>query len=152
MTNFDELLTSLGEAELNDKLSRPALVKAIKPKKAENSFIGSMFTLFDRLDDFSHEKLIQFPKTEKFLIVSEIKRNLLSIERILVEIYMKHHKKTSISSLDIEVEILRKYITRSYRREYINSSTRDKWLNKVNEFGLKVQEIVLGLELLQVKR
>lgn len=148
MTNFDELLSRLGEASLNDKLKPPLIrtIKPVKPVKPKDSFIGNMFKLFNILDDYSHDRLIQFPKSEKFLLVSEIKKNLINIERILVEIYMKHHKKTSITNLDIEVEILRKYITRSYRRKFINESRKSTWINKVNNFGSEVQKIVEGLK------
>lgn len=147
MTDFSILNARIREANLNDQLKRPRLENVPKPKSSDDyGHLGNIFHLFDQLDDYSYERLKLFPKEEKFLLTSEIKECHLTIERILVEVYMKYHKKTSITSLDIEIEILRKYITRGFRRKYISESTRDKWLRKVNLVCFEVQSVILGLE------
>lgn len=145
-TDFSALLGDIKEVSLLDKLNTPHKIKEIKPAEATSSFLGNMYRLFNNLDEYSYLKLLQFPKAEKFTITKEIKQILLNIERILVEISLKHHKRTSITALDIETELLRKYISRSHTRKYINDNTRDIWLRMTNSFGDEVRSIVQGLK------
>lgn len=140
ISDFSNLKAVLRDQQLKEDLRAEAMNKANKPKIVEESEISKIYHIFNGLDDYSHLRMAQFPKTEKFIIVKEIKLLLLSIERLLVECALKYHKKTTLTNLNIEIEIFRKYISRSHRRGFIKDKTRDSWMRKINHLGDKVEK------------
>lgn len=143
ISDFDNLSTVFVEHQRRENVNpRNGLIRSKEPKATSPSddYLGKVFHLFNELDDYTHLRLKQFPKSENFIIVKEIKLILLKIERLIVECSLKHHKKTTINNLEIEIELFRKYITRSFRRGYLKSEkNRDSWMLMTNNLGHKIK-------------
>lgn len=99
---------------------------------------AAMMEKLEELSAYSHLVLHQFPKIEKFLLSAEIRGCLDQCLRHVVAGRKKHHKKTTLSELDIEVEMLRVLIRRSWRLHYINDHRFEVWSRHVNDIGRMV--------------
>lgn len=91
-----------------------------------------------RLEDLevcSHKAMQQFPKRERFLLCAQIRDSLLRITRLSVVAWKRYHKKTTLQDLDVEIEVLRKWISKSHRLGYIDANRYGRWLELVNTIG-----------------
>lgn len=85
--------------------------------------------------EYAYIALAQFPKSEKFCLVADIKRCMdLILERI-VAANKKYYKKTTLQELDIEVAKLKVYIRLSYRLGFLPIKKYEIWSEKVAEIG-----------------
>lgn len=96
---------------------------------------GALMEKLEELAAYSHIALLQFPKTEKFLLCAEIRKTIDVIIRGVVTAWKKYHKKTTLTDTDIEVEMLRVLVRRSWRLKYINNHRFEVWARHVDEMG-----------------
>ncbi len=96
---------------------------------------GTLLEKVEELSAYSYIVLHQFPKMERFLLCSEIKTSLNTITRLIVTAWKKYHKKTTLTELDIEIEILRVLVRRAWLLQYISSDRLRIWNNHINEIG-----------------
>ncbi len=108
-----------------------------RPQRSENPYAELQAHLED-LEHFSHQALQQFPRAERFLLCAQIRESLLQIQRLSVVAWKRYHKKSTLQDLDVEVEILRKWITKSLRLGYITPKKHGTWLEIVNTIGRQV--------------
>ncbi|SHK14257.1 diversity-generating retroelement protein Avd [Tepidibacter formicigenes] len=54
--------------------------------------------------------LTQFPKAEKYVLASDIRKSMYRMFELAVTIEKKYYKKTTLQDLDIELDILRHLI------------------------------------------
>lgn len=54
--------------------------------------------------------LIQFPKSEKYVLASKIRESMYRMFELAVAIEKKYYKKTTLQELDIELDVLRHLI------------------------------------------
>ena len=92
---------------------------------------------FDMMD-YAYKALAQYPKGEKFALVTDIKRCMdLILERI-IEANKKYYKKTTLQELDVEVEKLKTYIRLSYSLGFLPPKKYGIWSGQVVEIGKMV--------------
>jgi four helix bundle protein len=82
--------------------------------------------------EYGYIALKQFPKYEKYALAAEIRNTMLKILRLVVQVHKKYHKKTSLTDLDIELDVLRAYVRLAFNLHYINIPKYDNW-SKVND-------------------
>lgn len=87
------------------------------------------------LEQYSHKAMMQFPKFERFLLCAQIRSSILQITRLSVVAWKRYHKKTTLQDLDVEIEVLRKWVTKSLRLGYINPDKHGNWLQIINTVG-----------------
>ena len=96
---------------------------------------GALMEKLEELAAYSHIALLQFPKTEKFLLCADIRKSINDIIRGVVTAWKKYHKKTTLSEVDVEVEMLRVLVRRAWRLKYINNHRFEVWARHVDEMG-----------------
>ena len=92
----------------------------------------------EELDAYSHLALHQFPKLERHLLCADIRGSLAQALRLTIAGWKRYHKKTTLSELDIEVEMLRVQIRKAHSMGYINDHRYGVWSHHVDEIGRMV--------------
>ena len=70
----------------------------------------SDFVLLQKCTDmieYGYTVIRQFPKSERHVLSAEIRQSMLQLQRLIIVCGKKHHKKTTLSELDTELEVLR---------------------------------------------
>lgn len=83
----------------------------------------------------AYKSLAQFPKSEKFALVTDIKRSMDTALRKITEANKKYYKKTTLQELDVEVALLKKYVTLSYKLGFLPEKKYIKWTESLVEIG-----------------
>lgn len=87
---------------------------------------------------YAYSALAQFPKSEKFALVVDIKRCMdLILERI-IEGNKKYYKKTTLQELDVEINKLKAYVRLSYILGFLLTKKYEIWSDMVVELGKMV--------------
>lgn len=88
--------------------------------------------------EYGYICLQQYPKSEKFALVVDIKRCMDRILGGVVEGSKKYYKKTTLQELDVEVAKLKVYIRLSYKLGFLPVKKYEIWSEKVAEVGKMV--------------
>lgn len=101
------------------------------------------FKLYQKTYDmilYGNQCLNQFPKSEKYALVAEIKRSMYALLRLIIEANKKYYKKTTAQQLDVELETLRTYIRLSADEQmrYLPIKKYEHWSKLLNEIGRMV--------------
>lgn len=84
---------------------------------------------------YAYPALSQYPKGEKFALVSDIKRCMDKIMDKIIEANKKYYKKTTLQELDINVAKLKAYIRLSYNLGFLPPKKYAYWSGLVAEIG-----------------
>lgn len=87
---------------------------------------------------YTNTVLKQFPRAERFLLCAEIRRSMLTAQRLVVVAWKRYHKKTTLQELDTEVEVLRGWVRKSLLAKYITPHRYEVWVRHINEIGRMV--------------
>ncbi|MBQ7703715.1 MAG: diversity-generating retroelement protein Avd [Firmicutes bacterium] len=79
--------------------------------------------------------LSQYPKSEKFALVADMKRNLDLLLEYEIEARKKSTKKTTLLNMDITLDKLRKYVGLSYRLKHLPMQKYKTWSKMLDEIG-----------------
>lgn len=90
--------------------------------------------IFDMMD-YAYPVLAQYPKSEKFALVTDIKREMNLILKYAITAKKKYYKKTTLQEMDIEIATLKAYIRLSYNQGFIPMKKYELWSEKVVEIG-----------------
>lgn len=89
--------------------------------------------------------LQQYPKSEKFALVVDIKRCMNTILERVVEGSKKDHKKTTLRDLDVEVAKLKVYIRLSHELGFLPLKKYELWSEKVVEIAFSFSQCVFTI-------
>ena len=109
----------------------------------------------DKIEDmmvYAEPILQKFPKYARFHRVTDIVRCMDRMMEIAVEADKKYYKKTTLQSLDVEVERLRRYVRISLRLKYISHRTYKTWAEKIDEVGKMVGGWIKANQIKENKR
>jgi len=97
----------------------------------------AMLTKLEELDDYTHIALrnSNYPKSERHLLVADTRQCLDKILRLTLTAWKRHHKKTTLSELDVEVEVFRHLVRKAERFQYITPKRYKVWAEHINELG-----------------
>ncbi|MDD3368394.1 MAG: diversity-generating retroelement protein Avd [Lachnospiraceae bacterium] len=90
--------------------------------------------VFDMMK-YGYQALQQFPKSEKFAIVADIKHCMHLILERVIEANKKYYKKTTLQELDVEVTKLKAYLRLSYDLGFLPMKKYEIWSGMVVEIG-----------------
>lgn len=89
----------------------------------------------EQIMQFSHERMTQFPKSEKYRLCSEIKECISDALHDTIRMQKKYYKKNTLQDIDVEIEYLRVLVRAAYSYRYISSGTLGVWMQHVDEAG-----------------
>lgn len=84
---------------------------------------------------YAYPALAQFPKSEKFALVVDIKRCMNTILERAIEARKKYHKKTTLQEMDVEIEKLRHYLRLSHELGFLPMKKYEILSEMVAEIG-----------------
>lgn len=88
--------------------------------------------------EYGYTALAQYPKSEKFALVVDIKRCMHKILEKIIEANKKYYKKTTLQELDVEIMKLKAYLRLSYNLKFLPSKKYEIWSSKSVELGRMV--------------
>lgn len=68
---------------------------------------------------YLYQALKQYPKSEKYSIVTETKQSAHELLKLLITSHKKYHKRTTLQETDVQLDILRHYIRLGYDLGYL---------------------------------
>lgn len=84
---------------------------------------------------YGYLALAQYPKGEKFALVTDIKRSMdIMLERV-IEAQKKYYKKTTLQELDVEIAKLKAYLRLSHTLKFLSTHRYEVWSGLVVEIG-----------------
>lgn len=90
--------------------------------------------IFDMME-YGYAALAQYPKSEKFALVTDIKRSMDTMLERAIEAQKKYYKKTTLQELDVEVMKLKAYLRLSQKLGFLPMKKYEIWSEKVVEIG-----------------
>ena len=85
--------------------------------------------------EYGYLALAQFPKSEKFALVTDIKRSMDTLLERCIEAQKKYYKKSTLQDMDVEIMKLRAYIRLSYQLGFLPMKKYEVWSEKMVEIG-----------------
>ena len=90
--------------------------------------------IFDMME-YGYLALAQFPKSEKFALVTDIKHSMNVLLERCIEAQKKYYKKTTLQDMDVELIKLRAYIRLSFQLGFLPMKKYEVWSAKLIEIG-----------------
>ena len=90
--------------------------------------------IFDMME-YGYQALAQYPKSEKFALVTDIKRSMDTMLERCIEAQKKYFKKTTLQELDIAIVKLKAYLRLSYALGFLPMKKYEIWSGKLVEIG-----------------
>ena len=87
---------------------------------------------------YAYPALAQFPKSEKFALVADIKRNMDCLLELCIEMECRIYKKTTLQNLDAAQKKLKAYIRLAMKLEFLPMRKYIIWSEKLVEIGKMV--------------
>ena len=84
---------------------------------------------------YAYLALAQFPKSEKYAMVADIKRCLDQLLELEVEAQKKYYKKTTLQSLDVTLAKIRVYTRVAHELGFLQTKKYELWTAKNVEIG-----------------
>lgn len=84
---------------------------------------------------YGYQALQQFPKSEKFALVIDIKRCMHLILERAIEVQKKYYKKTTLQELDVEIMKLKAFLRLSQELGFLPFRKYEVWSKMVVEIG-----------------
>jgi len=85
--------------------------------------------------EYGYGALAQYPKSEKFALVADIKRSMDRMLERAIEAQKKYYKKTTLQELDVEIMKLKAYLRLSKNLGFLPMKKYEIWSEKVVEIG-----------------
>lgn len=90
--------------------------------------------IFDMME-YGYQALMQYPKSEKFALVVDIKHCMHLILERSIEAQKKYFKKTTLQDMDVELAKLRAYLRLSHTLHFLPTKKYELWSGMVVEIG-----------------
>lgn len=96
------------------------------------------FEILQKVKDmmlYAYPALAQFPKSEKFAMVADIKRVMDRMLELCIEIEKKIYRKNSLQNLDVANAQLKTYIQMAHLLKFLSTHKYEIWSDMVVEIG-----------------
>lgn len=86
---------------------------------------------------YGNQALMQFPKSERYALVVDIKKAMYSMLRLCVAANKHYFKKTTLQDLDIELAVLRDFLQFASEPDvkYLPLKKYEVWAGMLDEIG-----------------
>ena len=85
--------------------------------------------------EYGYKALQQYPKSEKFALVTDMKKSMNILLKRCIEAQKKYYKKTTLQDMDVEIAVLRAYIRLSFQLGFLPLKKYELWSGQVVEIG-----------------
>lgn len=85
--------------------------------------------------DYAYPALAQFPKWERYALVTDIKRSMDVLLERCIEARKKYYKKNTLQDMDVEIAKLRVYIRLSFNLGFLPPKKYEVWSGMMVEIG-----------------
>lgn len=85
--------------------------------------------------EYAYPALAQYPKSEKFALVTDIKHCMDAMLERCIEAQKHYYKKNTLQMLDVEIMKLRAYLRLSHTLHFLPTKKYEVWSGKVVEIG-----------------
>lgn len=85
--------------------------------------------------EYAYPITAQFPKSEKFTLAADIKKQMDVLMERCIEAKKRYYKKSTLQDMDVANEKLMMYVRLSCRLQYISVHTYGVWSQKLVEIG-----------------
>ena len=93
--------------------------------------------VFDMIN-YAYPALQQYPKSEKFSLVQDIKLEMNEMLRLTIAARKKYFKKTTLQDLDIHIATLKAFVRLSFDLKFLPMRKYEIWSGKIVEIGKMV--------------
>jgi len=90
--------------------------------------------------EYVYPALAQYPKSERFAMVADMKRSMDTMLERAIEAEKKYYKKTTLQELDVEIMKMKTYVKMSYRLGFLP----DKKRNVMNDYLVEIGKMLGG--------
>ena len=90
--------------------------------------------IFDMME-YGYLALQQYPKSEKFALVTDIKRSMNVLLKRCIEAQKKYYKQTTLQDMDVEIATIRAYLRLSFQLGFLPMKKYEIWSGMVVEIG-----------------
>ena len=91
------------------------------------------------LVEYSYDRLRKYPKSEKFVLVSEIRKSMFSTMRLILranKIYGDSEKRLDfLNEIDAEIQVQKFFVRFSHREKYTSNKNYMEWSRRLDEIG-----------------
>lgn len=101
---------------------------------SERSELSVLKKFFDVME-YGHTALLQFPKHQRHILAERIDNCMTDIMELIIAANLRHHKKTTLTELDIKMHLLRHQIRLAMQRQYITIHRYEVWSRLIDEVG-----------------
>lgn len=84
---------------------------------------------------YAYPALAQFPKGEKFALVTDIKKMMDEVLGYCIEVQKKKSRKTSLEKMDISLAKLKEYVELSHDLGFLPTKKFGEWSKYNEEIG-----------------
>ena len=85
--------------------------------------------------EYAYPALAQYPKGEKFALVTDIKRCMDAMLERCIEAQKHYYKRNTLQQLDVEIMKLRAYLRLSHTLRFLPRKKYEVWSGLVVEIG-----------------
>ncbi|MGI6691114.1 MAG: diversity-generating retroelement protein Avd [Christensenellales bacterium] len=85
--------------------------------------------------EYAYQALQQYPRYERFALVTDIKRTMDTMLERIIEAQKKYYKKTTLQDLDVEIAKLKAYLRLSHQLRFLPTKKYEVWSGMVVEIG-----------------
>ena len=99
---------------------------------------GEAFLLLQKIFDminYAYPALAQYPKSEKFSLVTDIKRVMDELLELCISAQKKYYKKTTLQEMDVCVAKLKAYLRLSFQLKFLSMHKSEVWTGMAVEIG-----------------
>lgn len=89
----------------------------------------------EELIRFSYDAIRNFPKFERHVFGAEIRQTLWRMLRMIIICNKRYHKKTTLTDLDAELDVLRSQVRMAFNFRYIDTRKYESWSRRNDELG-----------------
>lgn len=96
------------------------------------------FEILQKVKDmmlYAYPALAQFPKSEKFAMVADIKRVMDTMLELCIEIEKKIYRKNTLQNLDVANAKLQTYLQMAHFLKFLSTHKYEIWSAKSVEIG-----------------
>lgn len=88
--------------------------------------------------EYAYPALAQFPKSEKFALVTDIKRILDTILELCIEVEKRRTKKTTLTNFDIAIAKLKVYVRLAHTLKFLPTKKYEILEGQAKEIGMMI--------------
>ncbi len=89
----------------------------------------------EEMIQYAYVVVRHFPKFERHVLGAEIRETVWKLLRMIIICNKRYHKKTTLTDLDAELDVLRSQVRTAFSLQYIDLKKYENWARMNDELG-----------------